>query len=84
MNFSEYMAYELIEKIKNRETSVRDLIKATFEKVEETEPFLHSFVSLSMEKALEKATLIDNKLKKGKKVGRLYGLPLSNKDLICV
>ena len=84
MNFSEYMAYELIERIKNQEISVRELIETTYETIFETEPLIHSFVSLSREKALEKANLIDNNLKNNKKTGRLYGLPLANKDLICV
>ena len=84
MEFSEYMAYELIEKIKNQETSVRDLIETIFKKIAETEHLLHAFVSLSREKALEKATLIDKHIKNNKKPGRFYGLPLANKDLICV
>lgn len=84
MKFYEYMAYELIEKIKNKELSIQELLKANFQRIEETEQILHSFVNLSKDKALKKAELLDNDLKKGKKIGRLYGLPLANKDLICV
>ncbi|TET56511.1 MAG: Asp-tRNA(Asn)/Glu-tRNA(Gln) amidotransferase subunit GatA, partial [Promethearchaeota archaeon] len=36
------------------------------------------------EKALEKAKILDEKLKKGNKIGSIYGLPIANKDLICV
>ena len=84
MKLFEYMGYELIEKIKNKEISVQELTEACFKRIEETEPILHSFVTLSKEKALEKAKSLDSDLKKGKKVGSLYGLPLANKDLICV
>ena len=84
MNLSEYMAFELIEKIKNQETSVREVIETTFEKIAEIEHLIHAFVSLSKEQALEKAALIDKHLKNTKKPGRRYGLPLANKDLICV
>jgi len=78
------MAYELIKKIKNQELSIQELLIATFQRIEETEQILHSFVNLSKDKAIKKAELLDNDLKKGKKIGKLHGLPLANKDLICV
>jgi len=84
MKLFEYMGYELIEKIKNKDISVQELLEACFQRIEETEPLLHSFVNLSKEKALEKAESQDRDLKQGKKIGALYGLPLANKDLICV
>ncbi|MFX0004505.1 MAG: Asp-tRNA(Asn)/Glu-tRNA(Gln) amidotransferase subunit GatA [Promethearchaeota archaeon] len=84
MKLYEFMAYELIEKIKSKEVSITELIETCFERIEETEHILHSFVNFSKEKALERAKSLDNDLKKNKKIGRLYGLPLANKDLICV
>jgi aspartyl-tRNA(Asn)/glutamyl-tRNA(Gln) amidotransferase subunit A len=84
MKFYEYMAYELIKKIQNQELSIQELLIATFQRIEETEQILHSFVNLSKDKAIKKAELLDNDLKKGKKIGKLHGLPLANKDLICV
>jgi len=84
MKLYEFMAYELIEKIKNKEISVLELIETSFERIDETEHFIHSFVNLSKDRALKRAKLLDNELKKGKKIGRLFGLPLANKDLICV
>lgn len=84
MKFYEYMGYELIEKIKNKELSVQELLEACFQRIEETENVLHSFVNLSKEMALERAKSLDKDLKEDKKIGRLYGLPFANKDLICV
>ncbi|MFW9901308.1 MAG: Asp-tRNA(Asn)/Glu-tRNA(Gln) amidotransferase subunit GatA [Candidatus Thorarchaeota archaeon] len=84
MKLYEFMAYELIEKIKNKEISILELIQACFERIDETEQYLHSFVNLSKDKALKRAELLDNDLKKGKEIGKFYGLPLANKDLICV
>lgn len=84
MKFYEYMGYELIEKIKNKDLSIQELIESCFHRIEETEHILHSFVSLSKEKAIEKAKSLDKDVRKGKKIGRLYGLPLANKDLLCV
>ncbi|MFX0001002.1 MAG: Asp-tRNA(Asn)/Glu-tRNA(Gln) amidotransferase subunit GatA [Candidatus Hodarchaeota archaeon] len=84
MKFYEYMAHELIEKIKNQELSIQELLEVCFQRIEKTEQILHSFVTLSKDKALKRAELLDNDLKKGKKIGKLCGLPLANKDLICV
>jgi aspartyl-tRNA(Asn)/glutamyl-tRNA(Gln) amidotransferase subunit A len=84
MKLYEFMAYELIEKIKNKEISILELIESCFERIDETEHLLHSFVNLSKTKAFKKAKEYDNNLKKSKKIGKLYGLPLANKDLICV
>jgi aspartyl-tRNA(Asn)/glutamyl-tRNA(Gln) amidotransferase subunit A len=84
MKLYELMAYELIGKIKNKEISILELVETCFERIENTEHILHSFANLSKQKALEKAKSLDKKLKKDKEIGRLYGLPLANKDLICV
>ena len=84
MKLYEYMAYELIKKIRNKEISILELLETCFERIEETEQILHSFVNLSKEKAFKKAKSLDKDLKENKKIGRLYGLPLANKDLICV
>ena len=84
MKLFEYMGYELIEKIKNKEITVQEVVETCFQRIEETEHLLHSFVSIKKEKALEKAKILDEKLKRGNKIGSLYGLPMANKDLICV
>jgi aspartyl-tRNA(Asn)/glutamyl-tRNA(Gln) amidotransferase subunit A len=84
MELYNYMAHELIDKIQNKEISIKNLIQSTFDRIETTEPLIHSFVNLSKDKALKKAKEYDIKIQKGKKVGRLFGLPLANKDLICL
>ncbi len=84
MELYNYMGYELIEKIIKIDLTVQDLIQATFDRIETTDNLLHSFINLSKDRALKKAKEYDIKILKGKKVGRLYGLPLANKDLICI
>jgi aspartyl-tRNA(Asn)/glutamyl-tRNA(Gln) amidotransferase subunit A len=78
------MGYELIEKIKNNEIKIQDLIINKFNRIEETEHILHSFVRLFKEKALVKAKQLDENHKKGKSIGKLYGLPIAIDDGICV
>jgi len=84
MKLYEYMAYELLEKIKNREITIEEVIQQVYLRIEETEDKLHSFVHLSKEKALNKAQKLDKKIKNGKPTGKLYGLPIGVKDLICI
>lgn len=84
MELDNYMAYELIEKIHNREITIRELIQASFDKIDETDQSIHSFVNYSKQKALEKAKEYDLNLKEGQQLGKLYGLPFANKDLICL
>ncbi|MHA2399880.1 MAG: amidase family protein, partial [Promethearchaeota archaeon] len=84
MKLHEYMAFELIEKIKNKEITIEEVIHQTFDRIEKIERVVHSFVYLTKEEAIKKAKKLDNKLKSGKKIGRLYGLPIGIKDLICI
>ncbi len=84
MKLYEYMGYELIEKVINREITIQDVIQTSFDRIEATDNLIHSFVKLSKDKALKKAKECDIKIQKGQKVGRLYGLPFANKDLICL
>lgn len=84
MKLYECMAYELIEQIKNKEITIEELIHQIYERIEETEEKLHSFVHLSKGKALNKAKQLDKALKNKKSIGKLYGLPIGIKDLICV
>ncbi len=84
MELYEYMGYELIEKIRNREIRLYELLHSVFERIHSTENLLHSFVCLSEKKALMKAQEYDSNLQKGKKIGKLFGLPFANKDLISI
>ncbi|MBY9009841.1 MAG: Asp-tRNA(Asn)/Glu-tRNA(Gln) amidotransferase subunit GatA, partial [Candidatus Lokiarchaeota archaeon] len=84
MELYQYMGYELLEKIKNKEITVQDVVQSTYDRIESTDHLLHSYVTLSKNTALEKAKEHDLNLKNSKNIGRLYGLTLANKDLICV
>jgi len=84
MKLYEYMGYELIEKIKDRDIKIQDILESCYKRIDEVESQLHSFVNLDKERSLKKAKTYDENLKKGKKIGKLFGLPLANKDLICV
>ena len=84
MKIYEHMGYELIEKIKNRDLSIQEVVESCYERIDEVESLVHSFVHLTKETSLKKAKTLDGVLKKGKSIGKLYGIPLANKDLICI
>ena len=84
MNIHDYMGYELIEKVKAKEIKIEEIIQFFYERIETTDSSIHSFVHLSKERALKRAKRLDQKLKKGNSIGKLYGLPIAIKDCICV
>ena len=73
-------ATELRDKILNKELSSYEVTKAVFDRIEEKDKTINSFVSLRKEKALEEAKLVDEKIARGEKVGALAGVPVSIKD----
>ncbi|MGV9173225.1 MAG: Asp-tRNA(Asn)/Glu-tRNA(Gln) amidotransferase subunit GatA [Promethearchaeia archaeon] len=84
MKIIDFMGYELIEKIKDKQITIEDVILQSFEQIERTEDDIHSFVHLSKVDALKKAKKLDKKIESGKDIGALYGLPIGVKDLICI
>ena len=84
MELYQYMGYELLAKIKNKEVTVQEVVQSTYSRIESTDHLIHSYVSLSKKAALEKAKEYDLNLKNSKNIGKLYGLTFANKDLICV
>ncbi|GAH86154.1 unnamed protein product, partial [marine sediment metagenome] len=42
MEFYKYMGYELLEKIKNKEITIQEVVQSTFERIESTDHLLHS------------------------------------------
>ena len=84
MKILELMGYELIEKIKEKEIKIKDIIQFYLDRIEETENIVHSYTHLSKKSALEKASLLDRGLSGVKSIGKLCGLPISIKGCICV
>ena len=78
------MGHEIIEKIKNKEIKIEDLIQFYLNRIEETDNLVHSYTHLSKESALKKARSMDRRLSEGKSIGKLHGLPISIKGCICV
>ncbi|MGL6023369.1 MAG: Asp-tRNA(Asn)/Glu-tRNA(Gln) amidotransferase subunit GatA [Cetobacterium sp.] len=76
----ELTAFEIREKILNRELTSEEVVMAIFNRIEETDKEIGSFVSLRKEKALIEAKEVDRKISAGEKVGNLAGVPVAIKD----
>ena len=80
MDITSLKAWEMKEKIFNKEISSRELIEAHIKKIEELEPNINAFITLDKEGALKDADRIDGKIKNNENIGVLAGLPIGIKD----
>jgi aspartyl-tRNA(Asn)/glutamyl-tRNA(Gln) amidotransferase subunit A len=69
----------LVTRIRNGETTAVAEVERAFEKAHENDSY-HALLSLTKERALERAADIDARVKKGENVGRLAGVPFVAKD----
>lgn len=76
-------AKEVVEKVRDKETTAEEYIPSIFERIREAESRVHAFVTLIEDEALQRAREIDEKASKGKTLGRLAGVAVAVKDSIC-
>lgn len=84
MEFNNLTACEIIEKIKKREISAKEVAGQYLKRIEKVDGKIHAFNSVFAEKSLKKADEIDEKIKKNETVGILAGLPIAVKDNMCI
>lgn len=70
----------LIDEYKKGNLSVEDHIKSTIDKIEADT--LNAYISVDGDGAINKARELDQKLKNGEKLGKLFGIPVVVKDNI--
>jgi len=71
----------LADAIRGRELSARDATGAVLERIARLEPRLKAFVTVTDERARERAALLDGELAAGRVRGPLHGVPVAIKDL---
>lgn len=74
-------AYELAAMIRRRELKPSELMAATIERIEKTNPKINAFVALRIDTAMAEARAMDEEIARREEVGPLAGLPLGVKDL---
>jgi amidase len=76
-------ATEMIQRIRDRELSCRELMEAHLKQIERVNPIVNAIVTqLPREHLMAQAKAADEDLAKGKDVGPLHGLPVAHKDLV--
>jgi aspartyl-tRNA(Asn)/glutamyl-tRNA(Gln) amidotransferase subunit A len=79
----EHPARDLIALFRTGETLAEDLTRAFAQAVRQRDPRLKSFLSLDEQAALTQAQTVDGKRRRGEPLGRLAGLPVAVKDILC-
>lgn len=74
-------ATELARRIRAREVSVTEVVRAHLTQIERVNPRVNAIVTLTAERALEEARAQDAALARGAAGGALFGLPVVHKDL---
>jgi len=77
-----YSIGELAELIKAKHISSVDLTMFFIERLKKYDPSLHCVITLTEERALGQAKLMDEELSEGKYRGLLHGIPFGVKDLL--
>ncbi len=83
MNIMSMTAVEIGKKIRSKEISVAEAVKASLSQIEKAEEKIHSFVTVDREGALKRAEKIQKQLEEGSLTGPLAGVPVAIKDNLC-
>jgi len=74
-------AKQLIELIKNKKISCKELMETYLSRITHVNPKLNAIVQqLSPEQALKQANMADSVIANGGKIGKLHGIPITIKD----
>ena len=83
MSLYRLTAHEAIDKLQSREISARELTDSVLHRIEAVEPRVKAYLQVDPEGALAKASEVDRKRATGESLGRLAGVPVAVKDLMC-
>ncbi|TLX90379.1 MAG: Asp-tRNA(Asn)/Glu-tRNA(Gln) amidotransferase subunit GatA, partial [Thaumarchaeota archaeon] len=76
-------ATEFVSQVRDGTISVEEFVAKTIERIQKVEGKVHAYITLNDKDALEKAKIIDKKIRGKEKVGSCLGMPISIKDNIC-
>jgi aspartyl-tRNA(Asn)/glutamyl-tRNA(Gln) amidotransferase subunit A len=76
-------AVELAQMLRKREVSSREITESVFHRIDEKEPYINAYITLTRESALTQAETADKKFKKRDNIPLLNGIPIALKDNLC-
>jgi aspartyl-tRNA(Asn)/glutamyl-tRNA(Gln) amidotransferase subunit A len=74
---------ELHNQLVNKERSAVEIAQEALDRIQAVEPQIHSFLTVTADRALEQAQQIDAKIAAGEEIGLLAGIPIGIKDNMC-
>ena len=80
----ELTLHEIRDKIKNKEVKIIDIVNDIYARIEQVEPKIEAYVSISKEAAIKRAEELQERLDNGEDIGVLGGVPIAIKDNICM
>ena len=83
MSVLDLTAVELGKKIKAKEITVVDAVKASLEQIKKLEPVVYAYVTVDEEGALKRAEEVQKLIDDGTLTGPLAGVPVAIKDNMC-
>jgi aspartyl-tRNA(Asn)/glutamyl-tRNA(Gln) amidotransferase subunit A len=75
--------HEVSADLKTKKVSSVDLAKTALDYLEQTEPKVQAFITVTRDEALKQAAEADKRLASGKNITELTGVPIAIKDLLC-
>ncbi len=75
-------AHELSKMLENKEISSVELTESVFSRIDEKEPEINAYITLTKESALASAKVIDEKRVNGETLSNIAGIPIGIKDNI--
>jgi aspartyl-tRNA(Asn)/glutamyl-tRNA(Gln) amidotransferase subunit A len=73
-------AHELQELIAKKEIKATEIVESIYQRIQQVEPQVHSYVTLAEEEAMRTAKQVDALVAKGEKLAALAGIPVAVKD----
>ena len=83
MSILDLTAVELGKKIKAKEITVAEAVKASLEQMKKLEPTVHAYGTVDEENALKRAEEVQKRIDDGTLTGPLAGVPVAIKDNMC-
>ncbi|MFC2091337.1 Asp-tRNA(Asn)/Glu-tRNA(Gln) amidotransferase subunit GatA [Elusimicrobiota bacterium] len=71
---------EIVEQIKRGDKSCKDILNDIFPRIEQGHKKLNTFITLFIDRAMERAEKLDKMISSGKETGCLTGIPVAIKD----
>ncbi|MDE1839981.1 MAG: Asp-tRNA(Asn)/Glu-tRNA(Gln) amidotransferase subunit GatA, partial [Thaumarchaeota archaeon] len=76
-------ATEFTSQVNDGIISVEEFVAKTLDRIKKVDGKIHAFITVDSQNALDKARVIDKKIKSKEKIGICFGMPISIKDNIC-